>query len=223
MKLICAFAVLVAITSGITEWIGIISSIVLAVVGLIGIVVAICTLAVIRRQTDATEKAANAAELNAQALISSERAWVLVEIGTLPDFKPDPNRVQILWIMPTITNGGKTTARIMKIFARQQAIAKGENLPPEPEYQGQQNIDFILPPNKPIQTVGVGISGEDYIRARDGASVLYIYGFIDYLDIGETERQTRFCFIFRIPSGFDPLPIGFYPAVNAPAAYTKAT
>ena len=55
-------------------------NLVLSVIGIAGIIVAICTLKIIGRQTEATEKAAEAALSNAQAVINSERAWIDGEI-----------------------------------------------------------------------------------------------------------------------------------------------
>ncbi len=98
---------------------------------------------------------AKAAKDNAQALISSERAWILVDIGKLPPFAPEPNLVQILWIFPTIKNYGKTVARITRVTGIVKLIPEGEKLPIAPEYipgQGfDQQIDMVLPPEVPMQ------------------------------------------------------------------------
>src|SRR5882724_6063802 len=59
---------------------------------------------------EATKQSAEAAALNAEALINSERAWILVEIGEIPNFQPNPNKLEILWIRPMVRNYGKTVA-----------------------------------------------------------------------------------------------------------------
>jgi hypothetical protein len=189
----------------------------LFVAGIIGIGVAVRTLKNLERQTAAIEK-------QGDALVNSERAWVLVEIGTLPDFsKVQPDTAAILYIMPKIQNFGRTTARIMKICMRQLQVPKADDLPPEPEYTDELSFDFVLPPNKPIQTMGVPITATEYVEMREGKTVLYIFGYVSYVDIGSTERVTRFCLIYVAPSGFNPIDPGFYPAINAPASYTKIT
>jgi hypothetical protein len=189
----------------------------LFLVGIVGIAVAIRTLKNLDRQTSAIEKQGN-------ALVNSERAWVLVEIGTLPDFSAvRPDTAALLYIMPKIQNFGRTTARIMKICMRQLQVPKPDDLPLEPEYRGELSFDFVLPPNKPIQTMGVPITPQEYVEMREGKTVLYIFGYVSYVDIGSTERVTRFCLIYVAPSGFNPIEPGFYPAINAPASYTKIT
>ena len=55
----------------------------LVAVGLIASYLALRTLKEIQKQTSATEKAALAAQASAESLISSERAWVLVENATI--------------------------------------------------------------------------------------------------------------------------------------------
>ena len=52
------------------------ATIALVFVGFLGIGVGIGTLWILKRQTKAAENAANAALLNAQALIKAERAWI---------------------------------------------------------------------------------------------------------------------------------------------------
>jgi hypothetical protein len=189
----------------------------LFLVGIVGIAVAIRTLKNLDRQTAAIEKQGN-------ALVNSERAWVLVEIGTLPDFSAvRPDTAALLYIMPKIQNFGRTTARIMKICMRQLQVPRPDDLPLEPEYRGELSFDFVLPPNKPIQTMGVPITPQEYVEMREGKTVLYIFGYVSYVDIGSTERVTRFCLIYVAPSGFNPIEPGFYPAINAPASYTKIT
>jgi len=55
----------------------------LVLVGIAGIIVAIGTLEILGRQTDIFEKSADAALLNAQAVMNSERAWLVVELKPL--------------------------------------------------------------------------------------------------------------------------------------------
>ena len=110
---------------------------------------------IMRNQARATETAANAANKSTEALINSERAWVLVDIGKLPPFEPDPNQLQVLWIFPTIKNYGKTVARIKRVAGVIKLIPEGDKLPVVPEYPIGQGfdlrVDTVLPPEVPVQ------------------------------------------------------------------------
>lgn len=49
---------------------------------------------------------ARAAKASADAFVKAERAYVMVDIGKIPDFQPNPNKVDILWVFPTLHNRG---------------------------------------------------------------------------------------------------------------------
>ncbi|GAC1702247.1 MAG: hypothetical protein NVS9B4_07180 [Candidatus Acidiferrum sp.] len=213
---------------------GAISTVILAMAGIVGIVVAICTLKVIAKQTKATviaaqasRKSANAAKLSSDALINSERAWILVDIGTLPPFDPSPNEVQILWVFPTVKNYGKTIARITRIAGIVKLIPEGQDLPVVPEYtlgQGfDEQVDTVLPPQVPLQP-RLAISGQEFISVREGKFSLFIHGFIEYFDgISEKKRRSAYCFGYVIRGGFSPAETGFYPYLRASREYTECT
>jgi hypothetical protein len=170
-----------------------------------------------------TKRSADATKFNAEALINSERAWVQVEVGKIPEFTPDPTKVEILWIWPAVRNWGRTPARIVKDSVRLHQVASADGLPEVPEYQNERVMDFILPPNAPHPILQVGLSATDFIKIKGGQSFLYLYGFVDYLDIGNARRQTRFCFYYHVPHGFNAFPEGFYPAARVPSVYTECT
>jgi hypothetical protein len=170
---------------------------------------------------------ADATRINAEAMVSSERAWVLVDIGRLPPFDPDPNRLEFLWIFPTIRNYGRTVARIKRIVGIVKLIPEGQELPSVPEYtvgQGfDQGIDAVLPPQAPMQP-RLGVSGDEWIEVRQGRRILFVHGFIEYFDgISDKQRKTAYCFAYAIQRGFSPAESGFYPYLAAPAVYTDCT
>jgi hypothetical protein len=179
-----------------------------------------------RKQHKETLAQLEVSQKQTNALIDSERAWVLVDIGRLPDFQPEPNQVQILWIFPTIRNYGKTPARLKRIVGILKLIPQDGQLPAIPEYipgQGfDQQIDTVLPPGVPIQP-RLGMSGDEFIQIRAGTLTLYVHGFIEYLDIGQTERRTAYCFAYVVQSGFSPAESGFYPCIEVPRDYIKCT
>lgn len=178
-------------------------------------------------QTSVAKTAADAAQKNAQAVIDSERAWILADIGKLPDFDPKPDEVAVLWIFPTIKNYGRTPARIKRVAGIVKLVPSGQQLPSLPEYilgQGfDMQIDLVLPPNSQIQP-RLTISPQELVEVRDGKVSLFVHGFIEYLDGVSTEpRKSAYCFGYVIQSGFSPAETGFYPYLSAPAAYTECT
>lgn len=184
-------------------------------------------MAIMQSQADAIRDNAIAAKANAEALINSERAWVLVDIGKLPPFDPDPNQVQILWIFPRIKNHGKAVARIKRVAGIVKLIPEGEKLPVVPEYilgQGfNEQIDIVLPPEVPIQP-RLGISGDEWIKVQRGRFSLFVHGFVEYFDgVSEQQRRSAYCFGYVIQGGFSPAESGFYPYLEAPRAYTECT
>ncbi len=54
-------------------------------------------------------------------------------------------------------------------------------------------------------------------------STLWVYGFVNHLVINDNDclHQTRFCFEYRVPGGFNPNPEGFY--IAGPEAYNRCT
>lgn len=170
-----------------------------------------------------TRKAAEAAKRNAVIFVEIERPWIIVDIGNIPNFTPDQSQVQVLWVSPTFTNQGRTAARTLRLAARQHQLSHGESLPLEPEYPEPINIDLIVPVNTPMQPIPVGINAADFQEIWPGNRRLYIYGFVDYLDSAGINRQTRFCYRYRVPAGFAPGQPGFYIATDAPPAYIRFT
>jgi hypothetical protein len=188
-------------------------------------IIAIPTLIVVGCQAFETRRAVEASRKNAEVLISSERAWVLVDIGKLPDL-PDANRVEFLFLYPLIENRGKTVARLSRIRGIVKLVPEGENLPTAPEYplgQGfDHEVDLILPPHVPIRPKLI-ISGQEFLDVQAHKKILYVHGSIEYRDIGGRERVSNYCYAYVIRRGFSPDVTGFYPVLNASAAYTECT
>jgi hypothetical protein len=158
------------------------------------------------------------------AFLNSERALVLVETGDIPDnFIPDPNSHEVLGIMPVFRNYGKTPARIIRISIRSHKVPRPEALPAKPKYKNATSFNITLPPDLPIQPINLEIPLSDFIEIRKGNPVLYIYGFVDYVDFGKTERKSSFCFIYYVPSGKVSMERGFAVPASIPEAYTDCT
>jgi hypothetical protein len=176
------------------------------------------TLRAIRRQ-------ANIAQMTAKSLMDADRAWLMVTVGKLPDFTPVPDLLQILWVEPKVENAGKTPAWITKMRLKAQQFPSMEGIPDEPIYEGERTMHFdgeaVLPSGASVAPLRVGVDAHDFTAIRQGKSFLYVYGFVDYLDVSKRPCQTKFCFLYHVPGGFNPIPEGF--VFGGPAAYNQAT
>jgi len=120
----------------------------LACIGLAGTIIAVRTLRVIERQTKAAEDAAEAAKNNAQAVINSERAWVVPELhphsyqgkdgrwyaeDRVPFSTADVLAGKHLIYSLRVTNRGKTPAQLLKFDTGYVTLAEGvTDLPEHP-------------------------------------------------------------------------------------------
>jgi hypothetical protein len=201
---------------------------------IIGVVAASIGLALIFWQTRIASRSARAANIAAEAskrqsdaMITGERAWMLADIGEIDDtFESNLNSIGVLDVRPIVRNHGRTPGTIKRGFIRYHLVAGGIKLPPEPDYAGAlatQEVYVIVPPNAALQPLHVPIPISEFAAIRHGDPTLYIYGFIDYVDFAEQVRQTRFCFEYHVPHGFDPQSRGFYISVNVPVSYIKCT
>jgi hypothetical protein len=193
----------------------------------IGLVVLICQTVISRTAANAAKIAAEAGLKQSEAIVTGDRAWIVADIGEIPDtFVPNLNALEVLDVRPLIRNSGRTPGWIKRAFIRYYLIAQGSTLPPDPDYQGalsRQKVHVIVPPNATIQPLHVPIPLSEFVAIRQGDPILYIYGFVDYIDFTQQERQTRFCFEYHVPRGFDSQIRGFYISVNVPEAYIRHT
>ncbi len=168
---------------------------------------------------------AKIAEMTARSLMDADRAWLLVTVGKLPDITPVPDLLQILWIEPRVDNAGRTPAWTVRMRLRAQQFPSLKDIPPEPIYEGEETKHFdgeaALPPGASVAPLRVGVDAHDFTAIRQGKSFLYVYGFIDYMDIYKRSFSTRFCFLYHVPGGFNPIPEGF--VFGGPSAYNKVT
>jgi hypothetical protein len=204
---------------------GTVAACVLALLGLVGLRFAYGTL-------KSTENAADAARLNAQAVIDSERGWVEVTIKSDVTLPPviDPYSLVVLFVFPTVNNRGKTVCKLTKMYISKTFAVSILNLPSKPVYTENRgssvlNQELLMFPNSPISPLDIGISMDEINRVRMTKEVLYVYGYALY-EInglpGETSKYTRFCFCYNIPGGYSPLPEGFLMPVGIPS-YTETT
>ena len=189
--------------------------------------IALRTLRAILHEVEIGKQSSAAAKASVDALLNSERAWIAVTIGQLPELPQASNSLTVLWVMPIVQNYGKTPARIRRVWGKVQQFAAGA-IPSEPIYEAPTysfEADIVLPPGISIQPLRLGISNVEYGSAipemMSGTVVLCIYGYIDYEDIADRPFQTRFCYLYQYQAGYNPMPSGFY--MSGPPAYNRTT
>ncbi len=170
------------------------ANLVLVVLAYVGIMLAVSALKKIERQTRYTETAAEAAAasaqaalLNAQAVINSERPWILVTV------EPSPSSENSFTIMAT--NRGRTPARMIAHAERTRIAIDEEHLPSPPEYTKEEPkaplLPIILLPGEstPIKQFSRGdvreICGteEEFSRLETWEEKLFFYGKVTYRDL----------------------------------------
>jgi hypothetical protein len=170
------------------------ANVVLAILGYVGIMMGISLLKKIDRQTGYAEAAAEtaaasaqAALLNAQAVVHSERPWILVTV--------EPSRSVENSFTVVATNRGRTPARIISTAERTRIAIDEKHLPGAPEYKkekpGAPLVPIILLPGeftaiKPFSrsdVKGLCDSEERFKRIETWEEKVYLYGKIVYKDL----------------------------------------
>jgi hypothetical protein len=202
--------------------------------GLLLLVVGSVTLWWFIIQTIATKKAAEAAMLNAQFLVDSERAWM---IGT-----PDITKLDLLPVPGAkfiykcnLRNVGRTPARMIQAGLAFRKAKSLSDIPQTPIYEEEEihslNKILIIPqascstPQDSFYIRGEAkLTGEELIAVKRGTGgILYAYGFVKYLDSFHREHETHFCHYYHVPGPYDIAEEGFQLCVDAPREYNKAT
>jgi hypothetical protein len=179
------------------------------------------------------DHSANAAAISTgttpDILMSENRARLLVTLPhdaseKIASFVPSPTTLATLYILPVVRNYGKTMAVVTLFKARFLILSEGQQLPTDPDYEAAdfQTVQVVtqLPPDALVQPKA-GISNFDFVPVYEQKSTLWLYGLVDYRDIYGFSHQSRFCFVYHIPGGFNPNPAGFYS--SGPEAYNRCT
>jgi hypothetical protein len=179
------------------------ANIVLAVLGYVGIMIALSILKKIERQTRSSETAATAASLsaqaallNAQAVIDAERPWLLISV--------EPSLGQENAFIVTVTNRGLTPASIAATSEQIRIAVDETHLPAAPEYDKSEPtpplVPIILVPGETsgIKTFsreearGVCESDERFKKVENWDEKIFIYGKVIYRDlIAPPDKQTH--------------------------------
>ena len=181
---------------------------VLALVGYVGILLALSTLKKIERNTVLAETtaqaaldASQAALAPAQAILLSERPWVLVSV------EPTINKPNCFTI--TATNKRRTPATITALFEQVGIKSDEAHLPSSPEYDENQGTQPMIPvtlvpgESTPIRVfsrddvAAICESEERVKRIENCDEKIFLHGRVAYRDLvaprGSNEHETNWC------------------------------
>jgi hypothetical protein len=179
------------------------ANLVLVILGYAGILLAISLLKKIDRQTGYAETAAEAAAasaqaalLNAQAVIHSERPWILISV--------EPSRSVENSFTVMATNRGRTPARILATAEETRIATDEKHLSSTPEYRNEKPVALVTPvillPGestaiKPFgreDVRGLCDSEERFKRIETWDEKIFLYGKVMYGDlIAPAESQVH--------------------------------
>lgn len=188
---------------------------VLAILGYVGIMLALSTLRKIERNTEAAEIAADAAQLaakaatetaqaallQAQTILDAERPWVLVTA--------EPTRGVESSFDITATNRGRSPATITSALDEAVFAADEEHLPGVPEFKKFESaarfVPVILLPGESAtlktfsrdDVKALCASDEKFALVESWGERLYLCGQVQYNDLiaasGREAHETRWC------------------------------
>jgi hypothetical protein len=170
------------------------ATIVLAVLGYVGIMLALRTLKSIDQHlqagtstTQAAMDSANAALALAQAIASSERPWIVV---TVEPFLTMENSFKVM-----ASNRGRSPARIVSSLDQVRITVDEKNLPAEPEFEkveaGDEPEPIVLLPGEAtgiwaLNRTDLGTickTPETLKRVERWQDTLFLYGRIQYMEL----------------------------------------
>lgn len=193
-------------------------SVVLAAVGIGGIVAAIITIRKLERQTKATED-------QARHLTTSERAWIIVN-SEFPDGLSPGGQDAVSLIRWNMKNVGRTPARLIEFDAIASRAERKISFPEPPRYVGSPGPlnKLLLVPNDSFGLTwmieGDSLTPDEVAEVKNGMNLMVItYGYVKYLDAFEKEHTTRFCQRYFVDSKTKEE--RFVPHTEAPNSYTN--
>jgi hypothetical protein len=182
----------------------------------------------------AAKDGADAALLNAQAVIKSERSWITGIVGD-DSFRlfGNPATVPKFWL--AIKNSGRTPGKLARVLMRFETRSNLDDL------RGIEHEFFftdicpipyvlVVPGDLPFQ-ISVTISGDKPLNmaemneVKDGKKFLVAYGVIEYEDVfdfGSPDKNHKSGFFFYYAYG-GPTSHGFQTYYSVPSDYLQVT
>ncbi|MDE3162550.1 MAG: hypothetical protein KGL64_04765 [Acidobacteriota bacterium] len=185
------------------------ASIVLAVLGYVGILLALRTLGAIRRSNEASLETARAALTASESMLSQtkallefERPWILVHVEASLTAENS--------FMVTASNRGRRPARITQLIDQVNMVPADAELPPNPEFDATETPDqeeptILLPGESTViarfhrKDIAQICKTESQLqRVASWKEVIYLLGRVTYLDISPASAdaspyQTDWC------------------------------
>ena len=194
-----------------SEW----STAVIALATVVYVVVTICLWKATKRSADAARSSADAAKLSAEALVNSERAWLVLERIDAGDSIPlqgtEGGPLKTWFAVVTMRNCGKTVALLRGARVRFHTVSARDGLPTNPEYgpgEGSPDIPENGRPVAPGETFQLafpfegGMPSQQQVQEiRNGSSLLFIYGRVEYADLSGRPRESQFCYNWHVSRG----------------------
>jgi hypothetical protein len=195
------------------DYIAFSANLLLVAVGIGGIIVAVCTLKKIERQTTATEIAASAASKSADIAANAERAWIVTAqarfVPDMPDLaeKGAPIKSKVL---VELHNAGRSPAEIVRahvvtfLFPREFQLNNVPLYGETPDEYAIRAMPGEFFPSGEKHWMNCRILEAEFLTKEDredvntGAKRLFCYGKIEYKDGSGETRTTQFGYYFHV-------------------------
>ncbi|WP_263350091.1 hypothetical protein [Acidicapsa acidisoli] len=209
----------------------------IVIIGAITAGVICCQSIETRRAANAAMTAAEAALKQADAQMTSERAWLVIR-SSMEGFSPNEGDPLSYWWI--VENKGSTSARIIETQCIYEVVTKGDpsELSRTPTYPEPIVLNgFLLPPGASADySTFLRSASDGHIIAKGeldadvlksimiGHSHLRAYGYVAYLDAFGKRHESRYCEHYVWPTSTRPSrAAGFRPLLSIPPDYTKHT
>jgi hypothetical protein len=175
-----------------TDW-------VMAVTTFAYVVITVFILLAIKRESEIARDAADSAKSSADALINSERAWVIAKIS-----RPERAHTVHEYIL-SLLNHGKTPARIERLTFDVSYPATFDELRVYGPDDGAE-LPLLLAPNEPWR---FGTYNPSFVATMEGWNDVYtgkammvVLGIVVYGDVFQPNTHyTKCCFVYNVKEG----------------------
>jgi len=210
----------------------------LVLIGGIGIMAALQTLKIIRRQAVSMRRQTTILRNSVNAVISENRPWLLIPSGQNEAAIQEPFLEPVeqnMWNRMAhciffTKNYGSTPGQIFASKAELQ-IGDSPSTPPDPSVYDMNKVEHTVitfPPGESVASEALlaplaFIKAENRDQVLHGGKYLWLCGFLRYRDTFERENapehETRFCYLYETRFN-SPKPFW---KIAGPSIYTRAT
>ena len=171
--------------------------VVYVVLTLVAVVAGIITAVAVWLQMKANEQTAEAARLNAQAVITAERAWLVGRVEPVSRWLEDSLLPGRLDVVCAIDNLGKTVATVLEKGESYNVQTSIDDLPEIPDYAYTTRWErgVLVAPGTQLRRVLLTIDNTppDGLQAViTGRKLLFVFGFAHYTDTFGKTHFTRY-------------------------------